>query len=44
MKSEIILGQKFGRWTVIDTVPIYTKGGQRNVKVRCDCGTEDYKH
>ena len=44
MKSDIILGQQFGKWTVIDTVPIYTKGGQRNVKVQCECGTIEYKH
>ena len=44
MKTEIILGQKFGKWTVVDNIPIYTKGGQRNVKVKCDCGTIEYKH
>ena len=44
MKTEILLGQKFGKWTVLDTVPIYTKGGQRNVKVQCECGTVEYKH
>lgn len=44
MKTEIVLGQKFGNWTVIDSTPIYTKGGQRNVKVQCDCGKIEYKH
>ena len=44
MKTKIILGQKFGKWVVIDTTPIYTKGGQRNVKVQCECGTIEYKH
>jgi hypothetical protein len=34
MKTEIKLGMVFGKWTVIDAVPIYTKGGQRNVKVQ----------
>lgn len=44
MKTEIVLGQKFGKWSVIDITPIYTKGGQRNVKVQCECGTIEYKH
>lgn len=44
MKTEIKLGMVFGKWTVIDAVPIYTKGGQRNVKVQCECGTIEYKH
>lgn len=44
MKSEIIVGQKFGKWKVLDNVPIYTKGGQRNVKVQCECGVIEYKH
>ena len=44
MKTEIKIGMKFGKWTVIDDVPIYTKGGQRNVKVQCECGTIEYKH
>ena len=44
MKTEIEIGQKFGKWTVIDDVPVYTKGGQRNVKVQCECGTIEYKH
>lgn len=44
MKTTIVIGQKFGKWTVVDSIPIYTKGGQRNVKVKCDCGTIEYKH
>lgn len=44
MKTDIKIGQKFGKWTVIDDVPVYTKGGQRNVKVQCECGTIEYKH
>lgn len=43
-KTEIIVGQKFGKWTVIDSVPIYTKGGQRNAKVQCECGKIEYRH
>lgn len=43
-RTEIIVGQRFGNWTVIDSTPIYTKGGQRNVKVQCDCGKIEYKH
>lgn len=44
MRTEIELGQKFGKWTVIDSTPIYTTGGQRNVKVQCTCGRIEYKH
>lgn len=33
-KTEIILGQKFGDWIVIDSTPIYKRGGQRYVKVQ----------
>ena len=34
MRTEIEVGQKFGKWTVIDSTPVYTTGGQRNVKVQ----------
>ena len=44
MRTEIEVGQKFGKWTVIDSTPIYTTGGQRNVKVQCECGKIEYKH
>ena len=44
MRTEIKEGMTFGKWTVIDAVPIYTKGGQRNVKVQCECGAVEYKH
>lgn len=43
-RTEIILGQKFGDWTVIDSTPIYKRGGQRYVKVQCKCGKVEYKH
>lgn len=43
-RTEIKTGMKFGKWTVVDDVPIYTKGGQRNVKVQCECGAVEYKH
>lgn len=32
-------GQRFGRWTVIDNIPV-VKNTHRYVKCRCDCGTE----
>ena len=44
MRTEIKVGQRFGKWTVIDSTPIYTTGGQRNVKVQCECGKIEYKH
>lgn len=44
MRTEIEVGQKFGKWTVIDSTPVYTTGGQRNVKVQCECGKIEYKH
>ena len=44
MRTEIEVGQRFGKWTVIDSTPVYTTGGQRNVKVQCECGKIEYKH
>lgn len=44
MRTEIEVGQRFGKWTVIDSTPVYTIGGQRNVKVQCECGKIEYKH
>ena len=46
MRTEIEVGQRFGKWTVIDSTPVYTTGGQRNVKVQCECGKKkiEYKH
>lgn len=43
-RTEIILGEKFGNWTIIDSTPIYKRGGQRYVKVQCKCGKIEYKH
>lgn len=34
-------GQKFGRWTVLETVPKY-KNGKTYCLCRCECGTEKY--
>lgn len=34
-------GQKFGRWTVLKTVPKY-KNGKTYCLCRCECGTEKY--
>ena len=34
-------GQKFGRWTVLETVPKY-KNGRTYCLCRCECGTEKY--
>lgn len=41
-RIEFQVGQKFGYWTIIDSVPII-RSGHTFVKVRCKCGKEDYK-
>lgn len=41
-KTDINLdGQKFGRWTVLKTIPRY-KNGKTYCLCRCECGTERY--
>ena len=39
--TQIIPGQRFGRWTVLGDV-IVTSDGKRKCLCRCDCGTELY--
>lgn len=43
MRTEIEVGQRFGKWTVIDSTPVYTTGGQRNVKVQLLSMSELYE-
>jgi hypothetical protein len=41
--DPISVGDRFGRWTVIDAERVYQKSGNRNrpfLWCRCDCGTE----